>query len=330
MVTGGAGFLGSWLTKMLVGEGAEVVVLARDHAPKSLLFLSGTFSQVTVVRGAVEDYSVLERTLAEYEIDTVFHLAAQAIAPIANKNPISTFETNIKGTWNVLEAARRSPLVKRVIVASSDKAYGDQKVLPYTEKTPLLGLHPYDVSKSCADLIANAYYVSYHLPVCITRCVNLYGGGDLNFSRLIPSVIRSALFGESPVLRSDGRHIRDFIYVEDAARAMLMLAEAMDDAKVVGNAFNFGNERGISVLQMARLILKRMKASVPLTILNQASNEIPVQYLSAQKARKMLGWKPQYRMEEAIDKTIAWYKDFFSGQLSRKEGRKKKNGKGPG
>jgi len=307
--------LGSWLTKKLIEKGAKVVALIRDHVPHSHFYSADTPSHVNVVRGALEDYAVIERALAEYEIDTVFHLAAQAIAPIANRNPLSTFDANIKGTWNVLEAARHSPLIKRVIVASSDKAYGDSKTLPYTEDTPLRGLHPYDVSKSCADLIANAYYVSYGLPVCITRCGNLYGGGDLNFNRLVPSVIRSVLFGESPVLRSNGRHVREYFYVEDAARAMLMLAEAMENPKIVGNAFNFGNENRLTVLQMVRLVLKRMNVKAPLTILDEASNEISIQYLSAQKAKKMLGWRPQYSTKEAIDKTVAWYRGFFAEQL---------------
>ena len=273
---------------------------------------------MAVVRGAVEDYFTLERALGEYEIDAIFHLAAQALIPVANKNPISTFETNIKGTWNVLETARRSPLVKRIIVASSDKAYGSHKILPYTEEMPLLGAHPYDVSKSCADLIASAYHVSYGLPVCITRCANLYGGGDLNFNRLIPGVIRSVLFGESPVLRSDGRYTRDFLYVEDAAQALLILGEAMDNPKIKGNAFNFSNENQMTVLQIAQLILKRMHTNLQLTILNDSPNEIMRQYLSSQKAKTMLGWQPQHNMEEAIDKTIVWYRDFFAEELHYK------------
>ncbi len=314
-ITGGAGLLGSWVTKMLVEQGAEVVVLIRDYVPKSLLLSSDTLSRVTLVRGTIEDYSVLERVLGEYEIDTIFHLAAQALAPVANKNPLSTFETNIKGTWNILEAARRSPLVKRIVVASSDKAYGDQKILPYTEDMPLQGVHPYDVSKSCTDLIAHSYYASYGLPVCITRCGNLYGGGDLNFNRLIPGVIRSVLFGESPILRSNGKYVRDFFYVEDAARAMLVLGEAMDNKEVVGNAFNFGHENRVTVIEMVLMILKRMGVQIQPTILDDSPNEILIQYLSTKKAQMMLGWKPQYEMEEAMDKTIAWYKDFFSKKV---------------
>ena len=314
-VTGSTGLLGSWLTKFLVDYGANVVVLMRDHVPRSHLFLRDSFPQVTVVKGAVEDYYTQERILTEYEIDTVFHLAAQTIAPIANMNPLSTFETNIKGTWVLLEACRRSPVVKKIILASSDKAYGDSDELPYTEETPLKGRHPYDVSKSCADLIAQAYFVSYGLPLCITRCGNLFGGGDLNFNRLVPSVIRSALFKQSPVLRSDGNFVRDFFYVEDAALGMLQLAIMMEKSKIVGQAFNFGNETPVTVLEMVYLILKRMNSAVKPTILNQSTNEIPKQYLSAKKARRLLSWKPQYRLEEGIDKTIHWYKDLFKKDL---------------
>ncbi len=319
-VTGGAGFLGSWLVKALIEQGARVVVLVRDSVPQSALFSDGLGSKVILVHGSLIDYFVLERILGEYEIDTVFHLAAQAIAPVANKNPLSTFETNIQGTWNLLEAARRSPLVKKIIVASSDKAYGDSRELPYTEDIPLRGVHPYDVSKTCADLIAQAYFISYGLPVCITRCGNLFGGGDLNFSRLIPGVIRSILLNEPPVLRSNGEYIRDFLYVEDAVSALLTLAEAMDKKDVLGNAFNFGNGNQWTVLQIARLILERMGSKAELVILNESPNEILSQYLSSKKAEAILGWHSRHNIEEALDRTIAWYRDFFKKQTQAQSG----------
>jgi len=260
-VTGCSGLLGSWLTKGLVDKGANVVGLIRDNVPKSYLYTSGYYDKITSVRGSLEDYPLLERTLNEYEIETVFHLGAQTIVTIANRNPLSTFESNIKGTWNMMEACRRSPLVKRIVVASSDKAYGDQEKLPYDENTPLEGRHPYDVSKSCADLICRAYYETYKLPVCVTRCGNFYGGGDLNFNRIVPDTIRSVLNGKAPVIRSDGTFIRDYFYVEDGVGAYMMLAEKMDDPKIHGEAFNFSNELQITVSEMVDKVLKVMRAT---------------------------------------------------------------------
>lgn len=311
-VTGGAGLLGSWLINYLIKTDATVTTLIRDHVPYSNLFLDKTFSKINAVDGAIEDYLLIERILTEYEVDTVFHLAAQTIAPIANVNPLSTFETNIKGTWTILEACRRSPLVKRIIVASSDKAYGDSDTLPYTEEVPLKGRHPYDVSKSCADLLAQAYFVSYNLPVCITRCGNLFGGGDLNFNRLFPSVIRSALFKEQPLLRSNGNSVRDFFYVEDAVIGIIRLTETMSKRSINGEAFNFSNEEPLTVFDMATRILKRMNSRSKLKILNTSKNEIQKQYLSAKKAHDILGWQPTFTLDEGIDKTIDWYRGFFS------------------
>ena len=310
-VTGCTGLLGSWTTKYLVERGANVTGLVRDLVPRSNLNTSGIHDLINIVRGSVEDYETLERALNEYEIETVFHLAAQTIVTIANRNPLSTFESNIKGTWNVLEACRRSPLVKRIVVASSDKAYGDQEKLPYEEKTPLEGRHPYDVSKSCADLICRAYYETYGLPVCVTRCGNFYGGGDLNFNRIVPDTIRSVLNGKPPVIRSDGSCIRDYFYIEDGVEAYLLLAEKMDDLKIHGKAYNFSNELQISVLDMVNRVLKVMGSDQKPVILNQASNEIKHQYLSAKKAREMLGWKPKYTVDEGLKRTVSWYKDFF-------------------
>jgi len=312
-VTGCTGLLGSWLTKALVERGANVIGLIRDLVPKSNLNLnwSGFNDKVTIVRGEIEDYFLLERVINEYEIDTVFHLAAQTIVTIANRNPISTFEANIKGTWNILEACRRAPLVRAVVVASSDKAYGDQEKLPYDENTPLEGRHPYDVSKSCADLLCKAYYETYKLPVCVTRCGNFYGGGDLNFNRIVPGTIRSVLNNEPPVIRSDGTLVRDYFYIEDAVDAYLLLAEKMENNEIHGEAFNFSNELQITVLEMVEKILEVMGTNLKPEILNEATNEIKHQYLSAKKAREMLDWKPNYTLEEGIKRTVKWYREFL-------------------
>src|SRR5512145_3363716 len=247
-VTGGTGLVGSWLVERLVAAGADLVCLVRDWVPQSEMIRKGWIEKVKVVRGDICDRALQERVLGEYEIETVIHLAAQTIVTIANRNPASTFETNIGGTWNLLEACRRSPKVKQIVVASSDKAYGDQKVLPYDEETPLQGQHPYDVSKSAADLIAHTYAVSYELPVVITRCGNFYGGGDLNWNRIIPGTIRWILRGQRPIIRSDGEYIRDYFYVEDGAAAYMLLAEQLAvRPELVGQAFNFSNEIQVSV-----------------------------------------------------------------------------------
>ncbi len=312
-VTGCTGLMGSWLTKILLDKGANIIGLIRDWVPKSNLILQDSISQIITVRGEVGDYFLLERILNEYEVDTVFHLAAQTIVSIANKNPASTFETNIKGTWNLLEACRRNPVVKRVVVASSDKAYGECEVLPYSEKTELKGTHPYDVSKSCADLVAFTYYNTYKLPVCITRCGNFYGGGDLNFNRLIPGTIRSIINNERPIIRSDGEYIRDYIYIIDAVNAYLYLAEKMDNYDIHGEAFNFSNEIQLTVLEIVRKILKMMdREDIEPILLDEVKREIKHQYLSAKKAREKLSWKPMYTLEEGLIGTIKWYTEFFN------------------
>src|ERR1700691_2091348 len=285
-VTGGTGLLGSWLVKQLMESGANVICLVRDWVPQSELVRSGRIEQVNTVRGDITDRELIERTLGEYEVEIVFHLAAQTIVGIANRNPISTFSTNIEGTWNVLEARRRSPKVASIVVASSDKAYGDQEHLPYNETMPLQGRHPYDVSKSCADLLAQSYAASYNLPVAITRCGNFYGGGDLNWNRVVPGTIRSILGGERPIIRSDGKFVRDYIYIEDAAAAYMLLAERLSlDGALRGQAFNFSYEIQLRVLDMVDLILQKMRSSLRPKVLNQASNEIRHQYLSAERAR---------------------------------------------
>ena len=314
-VTGGTGFLGSYLVKKLVNHGANVTILVRDYIPQSNIYIGEEYKKVNFVHGSLEDYLLIERILGEYEIETVFHLAAQAIVGVANRNPLGTFISNIEGTWNILEAARKSPLIKQVIVASSDKAYGDQEKLPYDENMPLQGKHPYDVSKSCADLIAQTYYETYKLPVCITRCGNLYGGGDLNFNRIIPQSIQSILNKEAPVIRSDGSFIRDYFYVEDAVEAYINLAEKVVELSLGGQAFNFSNEIQLTVLELVNKILKIMGSDIKPIILNQGSNEIIHQYLSAKKARMVLGWSPNHTIDEGLSKTIEWYKNFLKKEI---------------
>lgn len=311
-VTGGSGLVGNWLVRRLLKAKADVVCLVRDWVPQSELVRTGMIENVKVVRGDIRDREILERTIGEYEINTVIHLAAQTIVTIANRNPISTFETNVAGTWNLLEACRRSPTVKQVIMASSDKAYGDQEILPYDEKTPLQGQHPYDVSKSAADLIASTYATSYGLPVAITRCGNFYGGGDLNWNRIIPGTIRSIMRGQNPIIRSDGKYVRDYFYVEDGAAAYMLLAEQLAaHPEIAGQAFNFSNELQITVSEIVAKIINLMNSNLEPDIRNEASNEIRHQYLSAEKAKKELNWKPLFNLDEGLLRTISWYQNFL-------------------
>lgn len=311
LVTGCTGLLGSWLSKRLVDLGARVVGLVRDFVPTSPLLCPAPPRGMILVSGDVRDRGVLERVLGEHEVETVFHLAAQTVVGIANENPISTFETNVAGAWNMLEAARRSPRVRRVILASSDKAYGTHATLPYTEDMALRGEHPYDTSKSCADLIARAYFVTYRLPVAITRCANLYGGGDLNWNRLVPGVIRDAIAGRRPVIRSDGTLVRDYLYVEDAVDAYLNLARALDDPAVHGEAFNISAGDRLAVLDLTRRILDRMKSALEPDVRGEAAYEIRHQALSADKARRVLGWRPRVGLDAGLDRTIAWYREHL-------------------
>ena len=314
-VTGATGLVGGWLVQNLVDAGADVVCLVRDWVPQSELVRTGLLEDVKVVRGDVRDGRLLEQALGEYEIDTVIHLAAQTIVTIANRNPISTLETNIQGTWNLLEACRRSPAVKQIVLASSDKAYGDQESLPYEENTPLRGTHPYDVSKSCADLIGQTYATTFGLPVTITRCGNFYGGGDLNWNRVVPGTIRSVLRGQRPIIRSDGQYVRDYFYVEDGAAAYALLAERLaSDPGVAGKAFNFTNEIQVTVVELVNKILALMESDLKPEIRNEATNEIRHQYLSAAMARDQLQWRPLFTLEEGLQKTIEWYKEFFETQ----------------
>jgi len=313
LVTGCTGMLGSWLTAALLELGADVIGLVRDWVPQSQLVLSGNHQRVKIVRGDVTDYALLERTLAEYEVETVFHLAAQTIVPIANRNPLSSFETNIKGTWLLLEAARQVNTVTRILVASSDKAYGTHEQLPYTEDAPLQACHPYDVSKACAEMLARTYAVTYGLGVAITRCANLYGGGDLNWNRIVPGTMRSIIYGDRPIIRSDGSLVRDYVYVQDAIAGYLKLAKALNNPEVKGEAFNFGMDQPKSVLEIVKAIIATSDhPEIEPVILGEAPNEIKAQYLSSAKARRLLGWEPAHTLENALAKTYAWYKAFLT------------------
>ena len=315
LVTGGTGLVGAWLVRRLIAAGADIVCLVRDWVPQSELVRDDLTASVRVVRGDVRDQALLERILAEYEVDTVFHLAAQTIVTIANRSPISTFETNVAGTWALLEACRRNPTVKQIVLASSDKAYGDHEQLPYAEGAPLEGRHPYDVSKSCADLIGTAYATTYELPVSITRCGNFYGGGDLNWNRIVPGTIRSVLRGERPVIRSDGTFVRDYFYVEDGAAAYMTLAEWLaTHPEGRGEAFNFSNEEQITVIDLVQHILGLMQSDLEPEIRNEASNEIRAQFLDAAKARSVLGWEPLFSLEEGLDRSIAWYTELLGAR----------------
>ncbi|MHB9146737.1 MAG: GDP-mannose 4,6-dehydratase [Symbiobacteriia bacterium] len=313
LVTGASGIVGSWLVGELLRRGSHVVCLVRDSDPQSQLFRSNDIARTTVVNGSLEEYQTIERAINEHETDTVFHLGAQTIVETALRSPLPTFEANIRGSYNLLEACRvRSDIVKRIVVASSDKAYGESEVLPYTEEMPLKGSHPYDVSKSCTDLIAMTYSNTYHLPVTVARCGNIYGGGDLNWSRIVPGTIRSVLEGQRPVLRSDGRNLRDYVYVKDIVNAYLALGECAQENGVCGEAFNFSCESPVSVLDITASILRLMeRADIEPVILNRATGEIRDQFLDASKARQRLQWVPRYTLEDGLGETIAWYREFL-------------------
>jgi CDP-glucose 4,6-dehydratase len=313
MITGGTGFLGGWLTEALVARGAHVVCLIRDRVPGSRLFTENISRNVVMAQGDVADQSAIERILGEYEIRTVFHLAAQTIVQVAERNPVGTFESNIKGTWSILESCRRSSLVSEVIVASSDKAYGTQRTLPYTEETPLQGKAPYDVSKSCADLIAQSYSQHYGMPVCITRCGNFFGGGDLNWSRLIPGVMRDLIAGRSPVIRSNGLLERDYLYIEDGVSAYLCVAEAlMERRALAGRAYNFSLDRPLTVMQVLSRIFEVTGVELAPNILGQASTEISAQHLNSELARTELGWQPEIGLDDGLRRTSEWYRRYFA------------------
>lgn len=316
LVTGATGMVGSWLVRELLGRDARVVALVRDADPQSELFRSGDVDRVSVVNGALEHPGCVERAINEHEVDTVFHLGAQTIVGTAQRSPVPTFEANLRGSYHVLDACRHHRgLVRRVVVASSDKAYGEHDVLPYTEDMPLLARHPYDVSKSCTDLIAQCYFASYGVPVAIARCGNIYGGGDLNWSRVVPGTIRSILRGERPIVRSDGNFIRDYLHVRDTVKAYLALAEQVDRPDVAGHAFNFSTESPVNVLDVVAQIQAVTGTSFEPKILNQAKNEIRSQHLCANKARTVLGWKPQLDLASGLSETLPWYQDFLGQHL---------------
>jgi len=311
-VTGADGFIGGWVAKGLVDAGANVTVIIRDlkRQPNALDF-HGMRDKVTIVIGDISDYAVISRLLNEKSIDTIFHLAAQAIVGTANRSPISTFESNIKGTWTILEGARVTSTVKRVIVASSDKAYGDQKKLPYTEDQPLHGLFPYDASKVCADVLAQSYHASYGLPVCITRNANTYGGADGNMSRIVPDTVCSCLLGKELIIRSDGTLERDYMYVKDAVSAYLLLGENMHRKEIVGQAFNFGVGQPVTVIELFNSIIRLTGSKIKPKILDQAKNEIKKQYLCVDKVKSLLSWKPAYTLDSGLKETIEWYHSYL-------------------
>jgi CDP-glucose 4,6-dehydratase len=318
-VTGAAGFLGSWICEELVERGANVIGLVRDQAHNSPLSLSNLEDRITLVRGDVRDLSLLERCFAEYDINFCFHLAAQATVQTAIRYPLSTLESNIKGTWILLEAIRRTNKEMKLVVASSDKAYGESTIVPYHEELPLQGIEPYSVSKSCADLITQSYAKTYGLNAAIARCGNIHGGRDLNFSRIVPGTIRSLSRGERPVIRSNGNLIRDYIYVEDVVRAYMLLAQHANSPDVRCRAFNFGTGNPVTVHEIVALIAKLMnQPDVKPIILNQAPFEIPSQYLSSERAKKVLDWTSAYSLEEGLKLTTAWYLGYLT--TGRKEG----------
>lgn len=311
MVTGASGLVGSWLVEFLLSQQAKPICLVRDSVPDSRFFSEGISEKAVVVHGGLEDIFLLERAINEYEPQTLFHLGAQTIVQTANRSPLHTFKANIEGTWNLLEAARRHDhSLKQIVVASSDKAYGEQAVLPYTEDMPLQGAHPYDVSKSCADLISQSYAKTYSMPITISRCGNFFGGGDMNFNRIVPGAIQALFHNKAPQIRTDGKFVRDYIYVKDAVSAYACLAEKYD-ARLQGQAFNFTNGMQMNTLQMVEAISRLMKKQIPPKILNNASNEIRDQHLSPKKAQKVLGWQAKYGIEDGLKETIDWYASYF-------------------
>jgi CDP-glucose 4,6-dehydratase len=314
LLTGATGLLGGYVARSLILGGAGLVTLVRDRAPESLFSRWGLHERAATVRGDVTDQALLERVIGEYEVEVVIHLAAQTLVTVANRNPVSTFDTNIRGTWALLEACRRSPRLGAVVVASSDKAYGDQGGAPYTEDLPLLGAHPYDASKAAADRLAQTYAATWGLPIGITRCGNLFGGGDLNWSRVVPGTVRSLLRGERPVVRSDGSPVRDWFYVEDGAAATLHLAaRLLEDRSLHGQAWNLSAEAPLSVSALVAQITAQMGLEVEPVIQGQGRGEIQSQRLDAAKARRRLGWAPRFSMAEGIDRSVAWYRDLLTG-----------------
>ncbi len=317
LITGFEGFLGSNLTRKLVGASASIMGLDIKTYRKATLLTASDYDKIKVIKGDVANYSLIRKIISTHKIEVVFHLAAEAIVGRSLENPLKTFATNVKGTWNILEASRISGHVKAVVIASSDKAYGSHENLPYTEQTPLIGRHPYDVSKSCADLIANAYFHTYDVPVCVTRCGNIFGPGDLNFSRIIPDTIRSIILNKTLVIRSDGEFTRDYVFVDDIVEGYILLAQELRKVKFAGEAFNFSNENPIQVKSLVEKIYEVADEDPDYKILGQARYEIKHQYLLAEKARIMLGWRPQFNLDDALKVTINWYKNHFDKYLCK-------------
>jgi CDP-glucose 4,6-dehydratase len=315
LITGATGMVGSWLVKELLIRESIVVALVRDIDYQTEFYRSGDYLHASIVNGSLEDFSTVARAINEYEIDTVFHLGAQTIVGAAYREPLQTFESNIRGTYHILEACRRHrDLMERIVIASSDKAYGIADELPYTEDMPLAGCHPYDVSKSCADLLAQTYSQTYDMPIAIARCGNIYGGGDLNWSRIVPGTIRSLLNNQRPVIRSNGNYIRDYIYIKDVVDAYLNVAESITKKNISGEAFNFSTESRMTVIEIVNEIRSIIgKGDLEPLILNQNLKEIPEQLLSAEKAHKILGWYPKYDLKKGISETVEWYRNYFRG-----------------
>ena len=316
LIVGVDGFLGGHLAKRLVAEGAKVVGASPYSREVSSLKLLGVESSIEHITNAnVADLDAVQRVFGNHATDICFHLAAVATLPEAAESPLTTFEVNVKGTWNVLEAARRCSTIGAVIVASSDKAYGSHKRLPYKEEFKLQGMHPYDASKSCLDILSQMYFHTYGLPVGISRCANIYGPGDLNFSRIIPDTMRALILNKRPIIRSDGKFVRDYIFVKDAVESYLTLAENLDRKEIQGEAFNFGNQRPINVLNLVgRIIVISGKKNLKPKILSTAKYEIKEQYLDSKKAQDLLKWRPKYSLDEGLQQTYAWYKRHLKGK----------------
>jgi len=320
LITGVTGLVGSWLVKALLKRKSIIVVLVRDIDYQTEFYRSGDYLQTNIVNGSLENFSLIERAINEYEIDTVFHLGAQTIVGAAYREPLQTFESNIRGTYHILEACRRHrEFVKEIVIASSDKAYGIADKLPYTEDMPLKGSHPYDVSKSCTDLLAQTYSYTYNMPIAIARCGNIYGGGDLNWSRIIPGTILSLLNNKRPVIRSNGKYIRDYIYVKDIVDAYINLAESITKKNISGEAFNFSTESRMAVIEIVNKIRSIMsKEDLEPQILNLNLKEIPEQSLSAKKAHEILGWYSKYNLEKGLSETVDWYKNYFNKKCTNR------------
>jgi CDP-glucose 4,6-dehydratase len=311
-ITGASGLVGSWLVKEMLNSNCDITCLIRDSVPGSMFFSEGLDKKVTIARGELESLRDVERAINEYEPEAVIHLGAQAIVGTANNSPVGTFNSNIAGTWNVLEACRlHDKTVKSIVIASSDKAYGEQERLPYTEDSPLNAANPYDASKACADILARAYGKTYSLPIGISRCGNFFGGGDMNFSRIVPATIKNTLANKPTAIRSDGSYVRDYIYVKDAVGAYMLLAKKTEEMKFHGDAFNFSNEIQLTVLEMVNRIMKLMGKSIKPVIKNEAAGEIKKQHLSAKKARELLGWKSEWGIDRGLSETIGWYTEYF-------------------